>query len=150
MRYIGIDPGVGGGIAVLNAEGHVLSAVKMPPTDADLYEHLGLCRFGPGSDGTRAVLEFVRAMPKMGVASMFEFGRGYGAIKMALLANQIPFEEVTPRKWQGALMCLTHGDKNVSKQRAQQLFPQATLKITHAIADALLIAEYGRRLEQRT
>jgi hypothetical protein len=42
------------------------------------------------------------------------------------------------------MRCLTKGDKNVSKARAQELFP--ALKITHATADALLIAEYGRRL----
>jgi len=39
--------------------------------------------------------------------------------------------------------CLTKGDKNVSKRRAQELFP--ALKVTHAIADALLIAEFARR-----
>ena len=39
---------------------------------------------------------------------------------------------------------LSKGDKNVTKSRAQELFPE--LKITHAIADALLIAEYGRRV----
>jgi len=38
---------------------------------------------------------------------------------------------------------MTGGDKNVSKRRAQELFPE--IKITHAIADALLIAEYARR-----
>lgn len=35
--------------------------------------------------------------------------------------------------------------KNTHKARAQELFPG--LKITHAVADALLIAEYGRRKE---
>ncbi len=45
-------------------------------------------------------------------------------------------------RWQKEMGCLTKGDKNVTKRRAQELFP--TLKITHAIADALLIAEYGR------
>jgi hypothetical protein len=44
------------------------------------------------------------------------------------------------------MQCLTGGDKNISKRRAQELFP--SLKITHAVADALLIAEYGRRLER--
>jgi hypothetical protein len=39
--------------------------------------------------------------------------------------------------------CLTKGDKNVSKSRAQELFP--SIKVTHAIADALLIAEHNRR-----
>jgi hypothetical protein len=39
--------------------------------------------------------------------------------------------------------CLTKGDKNVSKKRAQELFP--SIKCTHATSDALLIAEYGNR-----
>ena len=146
-RYIGIDPGVSGGIAVLDESGKVLNVRKMPDTETDLFEHLGICNFGPGSGGTRAVLEYVRAMPKMGVASMFEFGRGYGAVRMALLANRIPFEEVTPQKWQKTLGCRTGGNKNISKARAQELFPG--VKVTHAIADALLLAEYARRLECR-
>ena len=67
---------------------------------------------------------------------------------MALCAATIPYEEVTPQKWQKALGCRTGGDKNVSKARAQALFPLQN--ITHAIADALLLAEYCRRLEVRT
>jgi hypothetical protein len=62
---------------------------------------------------------------------------------MALTAAQIPFERVRPAAWQKALGCLTGGDKNVSKRRAQELFPQ--LKVTHATADALLIAYYGTK-----
>lgn len=42
--------------------------------------------------------------------------------------------------------CLTNGDKNITKQRAQQLFPSA--KVTHKIADALLLAEYCRRVHR--
>jgi hypothetical protein len=38
---------------------------------------------------------------------------------------------------------MSAGNKNVTKTRAAQLFPG--VKMTHAIADALLIAEYGRR-----
>jgi hypothetical protein len=41
---------------------------------------------------------------------------------------------------------LTKGDKHISKQRAQQLFPSA--KVTHAIADALLLAEYCGRVHR--
>jgi hypothetical protein len=39
---------------------------------------------------------------------------------------------------------MTKGDKNITKRKAQELFPE--IKITHAIADSLLIAEYGRRV----
>jgi len=91
----------------------------------------------------RAVLEKVNAMPKQGVVSMFKFGSSYGELKMALVAAGIRFEQVSPVSWQTALKCRTKGDKNVSKSRAQELFPD--MKITHAIADSLLIAEYARR-----
>ena len=77
-----------------------------------------------------------RVEPADGVLSAFIFGRGVGAIKIALVAESIPFDEVTPHKWMTVMGCLTNGDKHISKQRAQQLFPIA--KVTHAIADALL------------
>ena len=83
----------------------------------------------------------------MGVVSSFSFGRGYGNLEMALTAAGIPFERVRPQVWQKALGCMTKGDKNVSKRKAQELFPQ--LKITHATADALLLAEFGRRAQNQ-
>jgi hypothetical protein len=42
--------------------------------------------------------------------------------------------------------CLTKGDKNVSKRKAQELFPST--KVTHAIADSMLIAAYGRKMSK--
>lgn len=138
MFYLGIDPGKSGGIAVLSPTGVIDCTVKMPQTEADLY-HLLRSFEGDG----RAMVEHVHASPQMGVVSAFTFGKGYGALLMALTAAKIKFDEVSPRKWQAAMQCLTKGDKNVSKRRAQQLFPQLT--ITHATADALLIAEFCRR-----
>jgi hypothetical protein len=49
---------------------------------------------------------------------------------------------VTPFTWQKRLQCLSGGDKNVTKARAQQLFPG--VKISHITADALLLAEFCR------
>jgi crossover junction endodeoxyribonuclease RuvC len=80
---------------------------------------------------------------KQGVSSTFKFGVAYGFVRGVVVALKIPFHEVSPQKWQKAMGCMTRGDKNVSKAAAQRLFP--ALKITHAVADALLIAEYGRR-----
>lgn len=138
MNYIGIDPGKSGGIAVITTEGAAY-AYKMPPTDRDLLDLLD----DIGAGVSRAMLEQVHAMPGQGVTSTFTFGRGFGKLEMALCAARIPFELVTPQKWQKLLGCLTKGNKNVSKAAAQRLFP--TLKVTHAIADALLIAEFCRR-----
>lgn len=143
MTYIGIDPGKGGGIAAVNKTGYILAAVHMPATIADLLEELQ--PYGLLQGAAFAILEFVRSSPQMGVGSAFTFGRGVGHIEASLVASKIPFDEVTPGRWQAAMQCLSGGDKNVTKARAQKLWPRH--KITHAIADALLIAEYGRRLK---
>ena len=137
--YIGIDPGLSGGIAFIPTTGQAW-AHKMPETDRDLID---LLRDSINMFDARATLEFVSSSPQMGVKSAFTFGEGYGRLQMALTALGVPYERVRPQAWQKAMGCLTRGDKNVSKRRAQELFP--ALKVTHAIADALLIAEFARR-----
>lgn len=137
---IGCDPGASGGIAIIcNGQQEVW---KMPDTERDLHELLLSLRQWQGLQA-HAAIEIVHSMPKQGVASSFTFGRNYGALRMALIASGIPFREVTPQKWQKELACLTKGDKNTSKRRAQELFP--SVRVTHAVADALLIAEWLRR-----
>ena len=135
MKLIGIDPGKSGGIAIISND--ECFAIPMPETERDIYDYLK-----DNSKDAFCIIEQVHAMPGQGVTSMFTFGMGYGGLRMALVAAAIPFETVTPQKWQKALQCQTKGDKNVSKRRAQELYPK--LKITHAIADAILIAHYGR------
>jgi crossover junction endodeoxyribonuclease RuvC len=137
---LGIDPGASGGIAWITDGKPCVE--KMPDTLQDLWELIENIT-GALPHRCKAYLEQVHSMPGQGVASSFKFGQGYGALEMALTAVGIAFERVTPQKWQKALGCLTKGDKNVSKRKAQELFP--TMKVTHATADALLIAEWGRR-----
>jgi crossover junction endodeoxyribonuclease RuvC len=144
--YIGIDPGKSGGIAWIHDGKPCVE--KMPETIQDLWELIDSIKgqscnpLGIGTLNAVAVLEQVNAMPGQGVTSCFTFGNGFGHLEMALTAAGIPFVRVRPQKWQTAMGCLTKGDKNVSKRRAQELFP--SMKITHATADALLIAEYAR------
>jgi crossover junction endodeoxyribonuclease RuvC len=137
--HIGIDPGASGGLAFIPSNGEEPWAMKIPDTHRDLFDVL---RDVNRCFNCTAVLEQVHAMPKQGVTSTFTFGEGYGALQMALTAAGIPFTRVTPQKWQKHMQCLTKGDKNVSKARAQELFPH--IKVTHAIADALLIAKYAQ------
>jgi hypothetical protein len=142
--YIGIDPGCNGGIAWIT-DGKAC-AEKMPDTLQDLWDLIQSIGFEVPDFKpyeVKAYIEQVSSSPQMGVVSAFSFGRGYGNLEMALTANAIPFERVRPQVWQKAMGCMTKGDKNVSKRRAQELFPN--IKVTHAIADALLIAEYNRR-----
>jgi crossover junction endodeoxyribonuclease RuvC len=147
---LGVDPGASGSLAFIPDNNPAQAwAVKMPETLADLwevvseYDPLEKWRHHDTRFSVHACLESVHSMPGQGVSSSFKFGRGFGNLEMALTAAKIPFTYVTPQKWQKELGCLTKGDKNISKARAQQLFPH--IKVTHAIADALLIAEYCRR-----
>ena len=139
---LGADPGMAGSIAFIPDNNPAKAwAEKMPETLADLWATLD--NIGFDYTDIHCCLESVHSMPGQGVSSSFKFGRGFGNLEMALTAAKIPFTYVTPQKWQKELGCLTKGDKNISKARAQQLFPH--IKCTHNISDGLLIAEYCRR-----
>lgn len=141
MIHIGVDPGKSGAIVAIRPDGSI-DHIKNCETEADVFHFLYL--ISTQSNHKRfAMLEQVSAMPKQGVSSTFKFGQSYGFLRGILIANKIPFETVTPAKWQGELKCRSKGDKNVTKAKAQELFPNH--KWTHATADAVLLAEYGRR-----
>jgi len=141
MKYfLGIDPGISGGLAIVNSLGKLCDAVGFKNlTETDINDWMLAYPY------SLALLEKVHSMPKQGVKSTFTFGQSYGLLRGVLVANNLKREFVTPQVWQKALGCMTKGDKNVTKAKAQELFPNR--KITHAIADACLIAEYARRLK---
>jgi len=141
ISICGIDPGKQGGLAF--KDGNKVQAVSFSTLTQPEIAHK-LREFMP----EKVYLEKVHSMPGQGVSSVFKFGEGFGHLKGTLDALRIPYELVSPLKWQTSLGCRTGGDKNVSKTKAQQLFPQIP-KITHYIADALLIMEYGCRLEKK-
>lgn len=136
---LGIDPGKSGGFSAIRVNSTLIfyeAFSHHTPHD--------IIRFLKQYPIKKAYIEQVSAMPKQGVVSVFTFGQNYGWWQGILTALEIPFERVSPLKWQTVMRCRTGGNKNISKARAQELFP--SVKITHAVADALLIAEYGRRL----
>lgn len=142
MIFIGIDPGKSGGMAAVG-DGEQFVGPPMAKlkdmTEADVVAWLDfIC-----VDDAVAVIECVSSSPQMGVVSAFTFGRSYGFLRGLLIGCRIAFTEVRPQKWQKAMGCLSKGDKNITKGKAQQLFPG--VKVTHATADALLLAMFCRR-----
>lgn len=138
--YLGIDPGKSGGWAMIREHGGACQTIKSGTCNIKELQTF-LCDWKPAF----AMLEYVSSSPQQGVRSAFTFGQSYGQIEAILVCCGIPFDRVTPKKWQAAMQCLSGGDKNVTKRRAQELFPD--VKVTHAIADALLLAEYCRRVK---
>lgn len=152
MIYIGIDPGQAGGIALIDDIEDYITITPMPATPQDILDWM---RESLDEDVRPiARIEKVHAMPGNGVSSMFKFGMGYGGLIMMLTALKICFEEVTPQAWQKELGITPRKKKepprvwkNRLKEKAQQLFPQLP-NITLSVADALLIAEYCRRVSK--
>lgn len=154
MKYvIGIDPGTNGGIAALDMNGNVVYVGKMPDTPQDILERL---RHFAGtelfSSDTVCYLEKVgTGMPGQSSKATATFARHCGHLEMALLALGIKTNDVTPNKWEksyqlGKSSAASKTEwKNKLKAKAQQLFPKE--RVTLAVCDALLLAEYGRKIE---
>lgn len=138
--YVGIDPGKSGAIAVISAAGCVRSVLTLK--DASNREIIDFLGESLTTNQAAAALERVHAMPRQGVSSTFKFGVSFGALSMALDALGIRYDLVSPQMWQSRLGCRSKGDKNVTKHAAQRRFPD--VRVTHAVADALLLAEYAR------
>lgn len=139
---VGIDPGVGGGIA-WHIPGCQPGAETMPDTPQELV-HLLECIQKDGE--VRVYLEEVGGYTggegNTG-SSMFTFGRNFGQILGVCAALGLPVELVKPQRWQKALGLGTSAGlskaqwKNKLKVRATQLYPN--VKVTLKVADALLI-----------
>lgn len=153
--FLGVDPGASGATCFLEVSTlPVFARHDSTPSDyvADCASRLADASMEAG--GLRAfsfaVVERVGAFPGQGVSSCFKFGRSAGFLEGVLTTLRVPFEFASPHVWQKAMgITAINGEsktahKNRTKAKAQQLFPQ--LKITHATADALLLAEYARRL----
>lgn len=152
--YAGIDPGIGGGIAWIAAKtaGTVVDygCCRMPSTERDLWDILGDVR--SMSLSCQAIIERIpTAIYGVGKGSMSKLFGNYAACRMGLIGVGIPFEDVNATGWHHVLKIPARKKtetgtawKNRLKAKAQQLFPKA--KVTLATADALLIAEYCRRI----
>jgi hypothetical protein len=136
---------VHGGLAVVHGGGELgelgdVFALRPNMTPRDII--VAVNRLAKGC--CAAFMEQVGYMRGDGGKGSFTFGRIDGILETCLAArSDFHTYKVSPMVWQGGMNCLSGGDKNVTKFRAQELWPER--KWTHAIADAALIAEYGRR-----
>ena len=145
---IGIDPGQKGGIACLDS-GFMM--VKPMPDIDSCWNWLELLIV---RGGTTAYVEKVHSMPKQGVASTFKFGMGYGFIRGLLAGLGVPTVLVSPQTWKKVMLAGENKDdqKTAAVAVASRLWPNVDFrpsskcrKPSDGMAEAALIAEYGRR-----
>lgn len=160
MIFIGVDVGKKGAIAFIRVEPPELACVEVyaqpligkEPDEQGMYNlltkrHLPICT---------AYIERATAMPKQGVTSTCSFCCLFGLWRGVLLGLQIPSRIIGPREWQKVMLAgesKSDGTKIASIRVAKRMFPGVSLlptdkcrKDSDGMADALLIAEYGRRM----
>lgn len=149
MQYIGIDPGMHGGIALLH--GTKVTVWPMPSTELDIIQVMG--SFSPECVAT---IEWIHpAIQGIGKSQMSKLYGNYMALRMALTALEISFEIVMPAKWQAGIgIKKRKGEKTLAwkdrlRMAAQQRFPSLAvwslpLMTQRSVSDALLIAAFTK------
>ena len=150
MRYIGIDGGLHGSIAVI--DGKKLNVIDMP-----IFKVEGRCKYDleeimrtliSVAEDSFCVLEIAQPFRKQGVTSTFSTGFCYGAMTAFLISLRIPYQPVWPKRWKKEYSL--GKDKAESVAMAQKLYPGAPLTGPKGggkdgRAEALLMADYAKR-----
>lgn len=147
MRLVGIDPGKTGGIAWITPEDVGAIAMPMAGKEIDLPTFVALLqKINPD----KIVIEKQQSMPKQGVSSTFTTGANYGRLcgACAIYSTEI----IRPQEWKNVVLKATAKDKPAAIAYCRRVFPTVSLlpterckKPSDGMADALCIAEYGRR-----
>ena len=147
---VGIDPGANGALAAVEEKRDGGGCALFYPVLYNVENFIAVLKdLRIHHWNVYACVENVHAMPKQGVSSMFTFGKNFGIILGILNALRIPYYLVEPRVWT-RYWNLT-SDKSGHIARANELFDMQLKRTPRCkkqhdgMADALLIAEYGRR-----
>lgn len=131
-RVMGIDPGKGGAVAVLDGYGEVVFIDDMPIVGkrvngvllsdyvADAYD--GRMPGDSRESFLTAVVERAQAFPGMGGSGAFNYGTNYGIVLGVLQAEGVRIEDAPPNKWKRAMR--VSADKEQSRQRAIDRWPK--------------------------
>lgn len=154
--YIGIDPGAKGFVCVCCGGVYTHIPLRESPKSkginpAVLKELRGISERGD----CVCCIESVHAMPGQGVSSTFTFGQNFGMILGVVSANSIPYELVSPNKWQKEMVTAAdkcESTKQSSYNAARRLHPDMDFRRSVRArnfddnkVDATLICDYAIR-----
>lgn len=151
---LGADPGKSGALVLLGDDDVLLAVRDMPDADGHELTAAILSLLGEHDPylPTVAWIERAQAMPdhlqgrRQGSASIFNYGRNFGALEGAAAAFGVPVKLVPAATWKAWYPDVTK-DKDTSRAKAKELWPlHADLfkrKKDDGRAEAALIAYYG-------
>ncbi len=144
---VGVDPGAGGAIALLDHTCELQDVADMPTVEVGGRRRVSaqefaaiLAKWTPAL----AIIERVGPMPKQGVAGMFAFGYSAGVLEGAFAAAGISVLFVAPITWKRGMGVTAN--KGSSRQAAQRMWPKHSSEFSRARddgrAEAALIGAY--------
>lgn len=147
-RVLGVDPGLGGGLALLD-QGLGLLMIQDYPTvtvgKTRVVNTSLMAQLIASWDPDIAWIERVHAMPKQGVVSTFNFGMTYGMTQGVLAGLRVPVQLVTPQEWKREFRL--GPDKQEARVVAARMFPGNVSDFARrrddGRAEAALIALFG-------
>ena len=149
---IGVDPGVNGGMCLLTP-GYPIEVYSFTGKTVDevCTTMVAWARAARERGPVSVFLEKVHSMPDNGHVQAFTFGKVYGGPLFGFKCLGLPVYHPTPQLWMERMECMTGGDKMVTYKKAKAMWPHIFEGKTKAwglsVADAMLIAEYGRGVD---
>lgn len=145
---IGTDPGQSGAIAVIDSySGTPIEVIDTPLLGGEADEYALIDFLRKYQNDSIGVIEKCQYTPAIRGKGAYTFGKIVGVMEMAFIATGIRREFVRPQIWKKEFE-LIKKEKDASLLKAKQMYPQLRnifLKTKHGRAEALLIAEWGRR-----
>tara|TARA_R110000824_G_scaffold39794_4_gene119949 strand:+ start:2810 stop:3286 length:477 start_codon:yes stop_codon:yes gene_type:complete len=146
FKYIGIDPGVGGGIALIDEEGKI-KAYKCPGSSEDMALLFEVLIGDTPPDDIKLLMERVWARPANAVRAAFTYGVNYGQWLGIAASHEIKMNTIIPAKWIHAVGCpkalKSVIRKRWLKEKAKELYPDIK-RVTLKTSDAILITHYAK------
>lgn len=148
--YLGIDPGLSGALAYINADSIHAFPVPVAGKEIDVQSIITWIESKPSV--SVACIEKVSAFPGQGVSSMFKFGFVTGVLHGVIRALGIPLYIITPQAWKKEILAGTDKSKQAAIDYCLRAYPNVSLfrkptsrTYDDGIADAICLAEYGKR-----
>lgn len=146
--YCGIDPGLGGAVGFVGADGNFHAVADMPvlptTTGRKVLDAAGLADVLREHQPAFVLVERVGARPGEGATGAFSFGHTFGGILGVLGALGLPHDLIQPATWKRKAGIPPGADKAISVLTAKRLLPRASGHLTRAKddgrAESLLLA----------
>lgn len=157
MKALGIDPGLNGGLAVVDsASPQHVELLIMPTIGGKDYDIQAIKRFVVNQHLSLALVEQQIALPGQGLSSTLQTGKGFGILLGLLAGLEVPHQVIPAKLWQRKMFTGVSAKldtKVKSEIIAKRLFPKADFRRSErahvaadGLTDAACIAMYGIRM----